>query len=135
MIRTLLAIIAGQITIALLNGIVRMAIGTYLDIEFSLSGVTFLPGFTWEVVVVAMSLIYGFVAAIIVCLIAKENSKIEILGLTLIVTAVGLFDYYYIGASEPLWYFLINTGLIISGLFLGYRFMLANEHILKQKIK
>lgn len=130
MIRTLSAIIAGQITIALLNGIVRMAIGIYLDIEFSLSGISFLPSFTWELIIVAMNIVYGCIAAIIVYLIAKGDSKIEILGLSLIVACIGLFDFYYFGASEPLWYFLANTGLIIAGLFLGYRLMLTNEPIL-----
>lgn len=98
MIRTLSAIIAGQITIALLNGIVRMAIGIYLDIEFSLSGISFLPSFTWELIIVAMNIVYGCIAAIIVYLIAKGDSKIEILGLSLIVACIGLFDFYYFGA-------------------------------------
>ncbi len=134
MIRALVAILMGQITIVLLNGIIRMAIGVYLDIEFSLSGISYLPGFIWEVIIVGLSLLYGFIAGIIVCLLSGGNGRAEILGLTLIIAGVGLFDFYYIGASEPLWYFLINSGLLIAGLFLGYRVMMANENILEHKI-
>lgn len=111
-----------------------MAVGLYLGIEFSLSGITFLPGFLWEVLIVALSVVYGFIAGILVCLISTDNNRLEILGLTLIITGVGLFDYYYLGASEPLWYFLINTGLLIAGLFLSYRYMKTNDNILEQKI-
>lgn len=134
MIRSISAIFIGQLTILLLNGIVRMAVGLYLGIEFSLSGITYLPGFPWEVLIVALSVVYGFIAGILVCLISTDNNRLEILGLTLIITGVGLFDYYYLGASEPLWYFLINTGLLIAGLFLSYRYMKTNDNILEQKI-
>ena len=135
MIRTLAAIFIGQITIVLLNGIIRMAVGAYLGIEFSLSGITYLPGFAWEVFIVALSLVYGVIAGVVVCLISRNKGRVEILGLTLIIAGVGLFDFYYLGASEPLWYFLINTGLLISGLFLGYRIISSNKNILEQKIE
>ena len=134
MIRTLVAIFMGQMAIVLLNGIVRMAVGIYLDIEFSLTGISYLPGFLWEVLIVGFSLIYGFVGGIIVSLISSGDGRVEILGLTLIIASVSLFDYYYLGSSEPLWYFLINTALLIAGLFLSYRFMTTNENILEHKI-
>lgn len=134
MIRSLSAILFGQLIIMLLNSIVRMAIGIFLNINFSLSGITYLPGFVWELLIVALSIVYGFIAGFVVCLIATGNGRVEILGLTLINAGVGMFDYYYIGATEPLWYFLMNTGLLIVGLFLGYRLKKANNNILKQKI-
>lgn len=111
-----------------------MAVGLYLDIDFSLSGITFLPGFAWEVLIVALSVVYGFVAGIVVCLLSKGNCRVEILGLILIIAGVGLFDYYYLGSSESLWYFLLNSGLLITGLFLSYRYMKTNDKILEQKI-
>ncbi len=134
MVRTLIAIFMGQITIVLLNGIVRMAVGVYLNIEFSLTGISHLPGFLWEVLIVGFSLIYGFIGGIVVSLISNGDGKVEILGLTLIIASVSLFDYYYLGSSEPLWYFLINSALLIAGLFLSYRFMKTNKNILERKI-
>lgn len=134
MIRSLVTIFIGQLTIMLLNSIVRMAVGLYLEIDFSLSGITFLPGFAWEVLIVALSVVYGFIAGTVVCLISSGTGRVEILGLTLIIACVGIFDYYYFGVSEPIWYFLINTGLLISGLFLSYRFLKTNDDILEQKV-
>lgn len=117
MLRTFAAIIAGQLTIAILNGVFRLTIGFYLNSGMSLTGVSHLPSLNWQAAIISLSFIYGIIAGLVTCRVAKGDCKIEILCLALIITATGLFDYYYLGMEEPTWYFLVNTGLIIAGLF------------------
>ncbi len=131
MLRTFAAIIAGQLTIAILNGIFRLGAGFYLDAEMSLTGVSHLPSLSWKAAIVSLSFIYGVIAGLVTCRVAKSDYKIEILCLVLIITATGLFDYYYLGMEEPTWYFLANTGLIIAGLFSGYGLRLKRNKNMK----
>lgn len=131
MLRTFAAIIAGQLTIAILNGIFRLGIGFYLDAEMGLTGVSQLPSLSSKAVIVSLSFVNGVVAGLVTCRVAKSDYKIEILCLALIIAATGLFDYYYLGREEPTWYFLINTGLIITGLFSGYGLRLKRNKNMK----
>lgn len=131
MLRTFAAIIAGQLTIAILNGIFRLATGFYLDAGMSLTGVSHLPSLGWKAIIVSLSFIYGVIAGLVICRIAKSDYKIEILCLALIIAATGLFDFYYLGMEEPTWYFLVNTGLIIAGLFFGYGLKLRRNKNMK----
>lgn len=131
MIRSLAAIITGQLSIMLLSGLSRLAIGTYLETDLSLSGISYVPSFTLGIILTALSLIFGILGGLITCIIAEGNYKIEILSLSLLVLTVGLFDFTFISQAEPLWYFLANTGLTIAGIFLGYRITKQNNEILK----
>lgn len=131
MLRTFAAIIAGQFSIFIINGLFRLAIAAYLGIEIGLSGISTLPSFTWKIIIVGLSLFYGIIGGLITCAIAKGNYKTEILSLIVIVVATALFDYHYVNTEESMWYFITNTGLIIAGLFLGYRLVLKKDKIAK----
>lgn len=120
MIRSLAAIIAGHLSISVLNGFSRLVIALYSRSEIHLSGVGHLPSPYWGYFIVGLGLIFGIFGGLITCSIAKRNYGIEVLALSSLIIITGLFDYQFLNTAEPIWYLSMNPLAKIAGVWIGY---------------
>jgi hypothetical protein len=81
MTRSLLAIIAGYLTITVLNILSRLIISLLLGTNISLTGIQDVPSEFWMYFLTALQFIFGFLAGLMVLLIAKTVAYLEILAL------------------------------------------------------
>ena len=120
MIRSTLAIGAGYISIIALDSFVRIIIGAYHSGQIILSGISSLPSTEWGYLLVALQLLWGLFAGLLVSSIAQNKHYIETLGLILLLVGSGFMDYSMLQQSEPLWFLIAVPLLRVIGVFVGY---------------
>jgi len=125
MIRSMLAVAAGYISISFLNGFSHAVTSLYFRHSLSLTGVASLPSPAWGYGFTVLQFIFGLFAGLLTASITKTKGHIEILALILLIIAAGFIDYSVLSNREPLWYLITAPTLKVAGIFIGY--------ILKQK--
>ena len=125
MLRTVIAIGAGYLSITALNSFVHLIVSIYFKTDLTLTGIAFLPSTTWIIGVTMLQFVFGLFGGLLATTIAKNSSKV-ILGFILIMAAVGLINYYMTMETEPLWYLITAPILTISGIYTGYKVQIQN---------
>lgn len=132
MIRSVLSVAAGYVSIAALDIFVRAITAFYTNTEIVLTGFADLPSPGWQYSVLGMLLIFGIVGGLLTSALSVESGKLEVLVLILLLVIAGFIDHRALAESEPLWYLIATPILKIAGVFLGYRIKilidLANKH-------
>lgn len=118
--RALLAIAAGQLTIAGLNGFARIILSLYQRTDIVLSGVEHLPSTTWAVGVTALGYLFGLFGGLITCTLARGSYRIEVLTLILLTVALALFDFTFIPEVHTSWSLAASPALKVAGIYTGY---------------
>lgn len=121
MIRSVLAVAAGYISIVVLNGFLRIIASVYSNTDLSLAGISNLPSEGWQYGVTGLLLVFGIIGGLLTTTLSKTSGKLEILSLLLLVVGVGFIDYQALENSEPMWYLVTSPLLKIGGVYLGYR--------------
>lgn len=125
MIRSMLAVVAGYISIAFLNAFSHAVTSLYFRHSLSLTGIANLPSPAWGYGFTLLQFVFGLFAGLLTCSIAKTKEHIDILALIMLIVASGFIDYSMLNNREPLWYLITSPSLKVTGIFIGY--------ILKQK--
>lgn len=125
MIRSMMAIVAGYLSISFLNDFSHAVTSLYFRHELSLTGIANLPAPAWGYGFAFLQLILGLFAGLLTSTIVKTKGSLEILALILLIVAAGCIDYSVLSNREPLWYLITSPALKVLGIYLGF--------ILKQK--
>lgn len=121
MIRSTLAIASGFISMAALNGFLRLLIAVYHDGDLqSVSGVASLPSAGWGYFVTGIQYAWGIFAGLLTTSIAQQQAAIEILAIVLLLVGSGFIDYQMLRLREPVWYLTLSPSLKILGILSGY---------------
>ncbi|HEX6983485.1 MAG TPA: hypothetical protein VF181_12070 [Balneolaceae bacterium] len=129
MTRSLLAIVAGYLTITVLNVLSRLIISLVFGTGFSLTGVRNVPSEFWIYTLTCLQFVFGFLAGLMVLLIAKAEPYIEILVLILLMGAAALVDYSMLSEREPLWFLVTSPVLKILGIFTAFRLNVKQDEL------
>ena len=121
MLKSLFAIIAGQLSITLLQTFSRVIVGLYFRTEITITGIAHLPSTTWMYFVTALNIIFGLFGGLITSSVAKKSGRLEVLILALLIFIWGLFSFQMTASVEPTWYRILSPLLIILGLLAGYK--------------
>lgn len=119
MIRSLLAVAAGYLTIMVFNSFVRIIFAVYNKSAISFSGVSELPSLPGYLIVAA-GFLFGLIGGLMTNTIARKNAAIATLSLVILVIAAGFIAYDLMAENEPLWYFISSPLLKISGILTAY---------------
>lgn len=120
MIRALLALVAGYISIIALNSFFHLIVSVYFNTELLLSGISQLPSSLWIIGFTLVQFLWGLFAGFFTTTLARENSSIAILGLLLIIVATSFINYSVLSGREPLWYLITAPVLKMAGIYLGF---------------
>lgn len=130
MVRQMMAVAAGYISIAALNSLIHIITSVYFKAELSLTGISHLPSIPWVVGVTALQFVFGLFGGLLATTIAQSKQYIVILGFILLMAIIGLINYTTLSGQEPLWYLITSPALTIAGIFTGYRLIkLQNKNI------
>ncbi|NGP88005.1 hypothetical protein [Fodinibius halophilus] len=121
MIRSMLAIAVGYITITATNSFVHLIISFYFKTEFALTGITTLPSEIWVAGVTLLQLGFGMFAGLLSSTLAQSDKHLATLGLILLLVIAGILDYTILQQREPTWYLITSTILRVLGVFIGYK--------------
>lgn len=121
MIRSVLAVAAGYISITVLTSFLHLIAAVYSNSEWSLTGIADLPSEGWQYSVTGLMFIFGIIGGLLTTTLSKTSGHLEILILIFLVLATGFIDYRALANSEPMWYLIASPFLKTSGIFLGYR--------------
>jgi hypothetical protein len=127
MIRSLSAVVAGQLSIIFLSGFAYLVVALYFRSEIYLSGVSHLPAPFWQYALVFLQLIFGMFGGLVTCSIARQRYGIEVLALVSIIVILGFFEYQFLSIREPAWYLLFSPLAKIAGVWLAYRIKAAQD--------
>lgn len=130
--RTLLAIVAGQLTIAGLNGFARIILSLYQRTEIVLSGVEHLPSTPWAVGITALGFLFGMFGGLITCTLARGSYTVEVVALILLTVALGLFDFTLLPDAHTSWSLVAAPALKVAGIYTGYRIVTRQDKQLAQ---
>ncbi len=119
MIRSMLAIVAGYFSIALLSGFSRLIVSVYLKNDIALTGIENFPT-TWAFGLTGLGFFFGIFGGLLTTTLADSEGVIEIVGFILIMAGVGLVDYSMLSEREPVWYLISSPALKMAGIFIGY---------------
>ena len=120
MLKSLIAIIVGQLSITMLQAFTRAVIGVYFRTEITMTGVSHLPSSVWMYFITALNLIFGLFGGLITSSIARGKGKMEVLILVILIFIWGLFSFQMTVNTEPTWYKISAPLLTISGILAGY---------------
>lgn len=127
MIRSLSAIIAGQLSIVFLSGFTRLIVAVYFRSEIQLSGVLHLPSPFWQYALTFLNIAFGMFGGLITCSIAQKRYGTEILALICLIITMGFFEYEFLNTGEPTWYLVLSPLAKVAGVWGGYRIKLAQD--------
>lgn len=134
MLRSLLAISAGYITILFFNSFVRFVISVYSKGNFALTGITDLPSPVLMYVIVGAGFLFGLIGGMITCSIINKNAIIEILCLIILIVSSGLISYQLMGNTEPLWYLISAPLLKAAGILTAFYLTSSNANHLDNRL-
>ena len=130
MVRQMMAVAAGYISIAALNSLVHIITSVYFKAGVSLTGISHLPSTPWVIGVTVLQFVFGLFGGLLATTIARSKQYIVILGFILLMAIIGLINYTTLSEQEPLWYLITSPALTIAGVFTGYRLIkLQNKNI------
>lgn len=127
MIRSVLAVAAGYISIAVLYSFSRLIAAVYSNSELSLIGIAALPSEGWQFGITGLLLLFGVIGGLLTTTLSKTSGHLEILILVLLIMGTGFIDYLALANSEPMWYLIASPLLKTGGIFLGYRIKRATD--------
>lgn len=127
MIRSLLAIIAGHLSITFLNGLTRLIIALYFRTDIQLSGVSHFPSPFWQYAFIALNVAFGIFGGLITSSIVQKKYGMEILVLICLIITTGFFEYEFLNMAEPIWYLVLSPLAKAMGVWGGYRVKLAQD--------
>lgn len=134
MLRSLLAIITGYLSIAFLNSLTRLIVALYFRTDIQLSGVSHLPSPFWQYVLIVLYMAFGLFGGLITCSIVQRKYGIEILVLICLILTAGFFEYEFLNTEEPLWYLVCSPLAKITGVWGGYRIKLSQDQKLSTPV-
>lgn len=121
MIRSVLAVAAGYISITVLNSFIHLIAAVYTNSELSLTGIAALPSEGWQLGITGLLLLFGLIGGLLTTTLSKTSGQLEILILIFLIMSTGFIDYLALANSEPMWYLIASPLLKTGGIFLGYR--------------
>lgn len=127
MIRAMLAIAAGYFSITALNSFIHLIVSIYFKTEIILTGIAGLPSRMWAIGFTVLQFGFGLFGGLLATTLAKNTHRV-ILGFILLMVAISLLDYSILSDREPLWYLIVAPTLKISGVFLGFRLVSAQNN-------
>ncbi|MDZ7715022.1 MAG: hypothetical protein U5J95_02300 [Balneolaceae bacterium] len=120
MIKSLIAVIVGQLSITLLQTFSRVVVGAYFRTELTITGISHLPSLTWMYFLTALNFIFGMFGGLITSSLARNKGRLEVLILALLIFIWGLFSFQMTLNTEPVWYRILAPLLTIFGVMTGY---------------
>lgn len=120
MIRSVLAVAAGFISISVLNSFIHLIAAVYTNSELSLTGIAALPSESWQYGITGLLLLFGLIGGFLTTTLSKTSGHLEILILVLLIIGTGFIDYLALANSEPMWYLIASPLLKTGGILLGF---------------
>lgn len=120
MIRSMMAIAAGYISMLALNSFVHLIVSIYFRMDITLTGIAMLPSPNWVFGFTALQLIFGLFGGLLAATLAPGRANLVLAVFILLMVAIALIDYTMLSDREPLWYLITAPALEIAGITTGF---------------